>query len=157
MGGPDLRRAFQTRIALCEPPPPSDWRFSHFSRMVPTHGQQVGTVCPHCRRCVNLYYAAPRWLGPLRPRPALPLGRLLRIYVVGQPVADPRLFQHRGLQQRRKPGEVRVLCTLSAQLCEKVLVPPIHPKDEQGPKLGAGGHIRWTRPDSPARSRRTVV
>ena len=34
-----------------------------------------------------------------KSRLASPLGRLLRVYVVGQPEADPSLFQHRGLQQ----------------------------------------------------------
>ena len=68
------------------------------------------------------------------PRPASPLGRLLRIYVVRQPVTDPRLFKHRCLQQRREPGEVRALRTITAQLGQEALVSLLHPEYEQRAK-----------------------
>ena len=73
LGDPDLRRTFQTRIAFASLRPPSDWRLSRFPRLVPTPGQRVGTVCPHCRRYVKVLYVAPRWLGPLRPGPSCAL------------------------------------------------------------------------------------
>ena len=80
-----------------------------------------------CRNLVSRK-RLPRFGQGHTPRPASPLGRLLRIYVVRQPVADPRLFQHRCLQQRRESGEVRALRILSAQLGQKTLVSLLHPE-----------------------------